>query len=179
MKWAAFKKEASEIASSAEMLIEKSGVILLGTIRKDGSPRISPVEPFIVDGELQLGMMPRSLKALDLRRDPRCTIHSAVSDRMARDGEFKLHGHAVEVRDPEKRRRYEKALLENIGWSPEGMDYPLYSIEIASAAFFVNLDDERIVKRWRAGERPQEFRQGIEGGEEPNQRAPGQERLDG
>ena len=165
MKWASFKKEAPEIAASAEKLFEKSGVILLGTIRKDGSPRISPVEPLIVGGELQLGMMPRSFKVRDLRRDPRCTVHSTVSDRMVKDGEFKLHGHAIDVRDPEKRHRYEKALHEKIGWSPEGMDYPLFSIEIASAAFFVTLDEERIVKRWRAGEKPQEFRQGIEGGE--------------
>ncbi len=167
MQWAGFKKEATEIAATAERLFEKSGVILLGTIRKDGSPRISPVEPLIVDGELQLGMMPRSLKARDLRRDPRCTVHSAVSDRMAKDGEFKLHGHAINVPEPEKRRRYEKALFEKIGWSPEGMDYPLFSIEIASAAFFINLDEERKIKRWRAGEKPQEFRQGVEGGEEP------------
>jgi len=167
MAWSRFKEEAPEIAASAERLFEKKGVILLGTIRKDGSPRISPVEPFIVDGELQLGMMPRSLTARDLRRDPRCTVHSAVGDRMAKDGEFKLHGRAVDVRDPEKRRRYEKTLLEKIGWSPEGMDYPLFSIDVTSAAFFINVDEKRIVKRWRAGEKPVEFRQGVEGGEEP------------
>ena len=165
MQWSQFKKDAPQIAEVAEKLFDKSGVILLGTIRKDGSPRISPVEPLIVGGELQFGMMPRSFKALDLRRDPRCTIHSAVSDRMAKDGEFKLHGRAIDVRDPEKKRQYEKALLEKIGWSPEGMEYPLFFVDVATAAFFVNLENERVVKRWRAGEKPHEFRQGIEGGD--------------
>ena len=165
--WEHFRAEAPGLAASAEKLFEQNGVILLGTIRRDGSPRISPVEPFIVEGDLQLGMMPRSLKARDLRRDPRCTVHSAVSDRMAKDGEFKLHGRAVDVLDPKTRRRYERTLLEKIGWSPEGMDYPLFSIEIVSAGFFVNVDEERIVKRWRLGGRTEEFRQGVEGGAEP------------
>ena len=31
---------------------EQSGVVLIGTIRKDGSPRISCVEPCILDGVL-------------------------------------------------------------------------------------------------------------------------------
>ena len=44
-------------------------------------PRISPVEPLIADGHLYLGMMWRSRKALDLLRDPRCTVHSTVSER--------------------------------------------------------------------------------------------------
>lgn len=169
IRWERFREQAPELAASAEKLFAQNGVVLLGTIRKDGSPRISPVEPFLVEGDLQLGMMPRSLKARDLRRDPRCTVHSAVSDRMAKDGEFKLHGRAIDVRDPEKRRLYEKTLLDKIGWSPEGMDYPLFSIEIVSAAFFINLDEERIVKRYRVGGRMEEFRQGVEGGEGPQQ----------
>jgi len=167
MRWSEFKKEAPEIAAAAEKLFDKSGVILLGTIRKDGSPRISPVEPLIAGGELQFGMMPRSFKARDLHRDSRCTVHSAVSDRMAKDGEFKLHGRAIDVRDTEKRRQYEKALFEKIGWSPEGMEYPLFFVDVATAACFVNLENERVVKRWRAGEKPHEFRQGIEGGDPP------------
>lgn len=70
MNWSGFREAAPALAEKAEELFDRSGVILLGTIRKDGSPRISPVEPLIVDGDLYLGMMWQSLKALDLMHDP-------------------------------------------------------------------------------------------------------------
>jgi hypothetical protein len=40
----------------------------LATLRRDGSPRISGTEVEFTDGQVWLGMMPGSLKALDLRR---------------------------------------------------------------------------------------------------------------
>jgi pyridoxamine 5'-phosphate oxidase-like protein len=79
--------------------LERVGVALLGTIRKDGSPRISPVEPVFADTVLLLGLMPWSLKARDLARDPRCVLHSAVTAPDAGDVEFKLYGRVCEVED--------------------------------------------------------------------------------
>jgi len=55
----------------------------LATLRKDGSPRISGIEVDFVDGDLWLGAMWQSRRALDLRRDPRFALHSATAD----DGE--------------------------------------------------------------------------------------------
>ena len=165
MKWGEFTKAAPEIAKSAETLLDKTGVLILGSLRKDGSPRISPVEFVFVDGDLQLGMMPRSFKVLDLRRDPRCSIHSTVTDRMSTDGEFKAHGRAVDIQDPKIRKRYGETLYEKIGWNPEGMDFGLFSIELETAAFFSTEGEKRFVKRWRAGEKPHEFEQGMEGGD--------------
>ena len=43
---------------------------MMATLRKDGSPRISGIEGTFADGQLWLGMMLGSTKALDLRRDP-------------------------------------------------------------------------------------------------------------
>jgi hypothetical protein len=57
------------------------GVVLAGTTRRDGSARISGVEPLIMDGELWLSMMPASTKARDLERDPRILLHSIVTSR--------------------------------------------------------------------------------------------------
>ena len=78
----------------------------LATLRLDGSPRISGTEVSFDSGELSLGMMPRSLKALDLRRDARLALHSPTEDTPEEDpsswgGEAKIAGHAVEVRDPD------------------------------------------------------------------------------
>ena len=54
----------------------------LATVRKDGSPRISGTEVEFDDdaGEVYLGMMPGSVKAADLARDPRLAIHCPTVD---------------------------------------------------------------------------------------------------
>lgn len=150
MSWARFAAEAPDLAGTARRLFEGAGVVLVGTVRSDGSPRISPVEPIITDGELYLGMMPDSFKARDLERDPRCTIHNAVADRTGGDGEFKLHGRVRPVTDPEERDRYGDALYEVIGWKPEG-EFPLFAVDIETAALFITGETARTVTRWRAG----------------------------
>lgn len=76
----------------------------LATLRLDGSPRISGTEVSFDSGELSLGMMPGSVKALDLRRDSRLALHSPTEDTPEEDpsgwaGEAKIAGHAVEVLD--------------------------------------------------------------------------------
>ena len=97
MDWNDFKEAAPELAKLGEERFENFGLVLVGTIRQNGWPRISPVEPLILDGELYLGMSWRSRKALDLLRDPRCTVHSVVSNRDGSEGEFKLYGRARAV----------------------------------------------------------------------------------
>lgn len=79
----------------------------LATLRRDGSPRISGTEVDFEDdpGEIYLGMMPGSLKALDLRRDPRFALHCPTEDTPEDDpgswlGDGKIAGVAVEVSDP-------------------------------------------------------------------------------
>lgn len=106
MQWDAFESECPEIAALARERFAKDELLLLGTLRRDGGPRISPVEPDIAAGHLFLGMMPRSVKALDLFRDPRCVLHSVPSNRMNPGGDIKLYGRAIDLRDPELRACY-------------------------------------------------------------------------
>ena len=77
----------------------------LATLRWDGSPRISGTEVAFEDGELMLGMMPGSMKAGDLRRDPRLALHSPTEDTPEGDpsswaGEAKIAGRAIDVTEP-------------------------------------------------------------------------------
>src|SRR5271155_3112682 len=101
--WAAFAGAAPELAARGLARFHATGLSLVGTLRRDGSPRISAVEPFIFEGELALGMMWRSMKALDLLRDPRCVVHSTISDKDGREGEFKVYGRVVAVEEPATR----------------------------------------------------------------------------
>jgi hypothetical protein len=151
VSWADFVAEAPELARLGSARFDATGLCLVGTLRRDGWPRISPVEPLIAHDNLYLGMMPRSTKALDLRRDPRCVVHSTTSDRDGAEGDFKLYGHAVEIGEPDERDRYGEALYEAIEWRPEG-DFHLFAIDVGAAAFVRIEDGAMRIRSWRPGE---------------------------
>jgi len=74
--------------------------LTMATLRKDGSPRISGTEIKIVKGQLTIGSMTNSFKAMDLRRDPRVAIHGPTHEPTKGGGwrgEAKVSGRAVEV----------------------------------------------------------------------------------
>jgi pyridoxamine 5'-phosphate oxidase-like protein len=102
--WQEFTEAAPELARQVQAAFDAHRHKLLATLRRDGAPRISGIETEFADGELWLGMMPGSRKALDLRRDPRLALHSASEDPpddpATWSGDAKLSGRAVEVRDP-------------------------------------------------------------------------------
>lgn len=107
MRWRDLDESAPEIVRLGRDRLERSGVALLGTLRKDGSPRISPVEPCLCEGDLLFGVMAWSLKASDLLRDSRCALHSAVADPDSGEGELKLYGRAIEADDRTRNRCHE------------------------------------------------------------------------
>ena len=149
MTWEEFKANAPALAALGEERFERTGLVLLGTLRSGGWPRISPVEFLIAHGHLYLGMMWRSRKALDLLRDSRCSLHNVVSDRSGVEGEFKLYGRAVVVEDLTERKRYSAALYDKIGFMPEEPEYHLFSIDIESASFAVIEDGAWRREIWR------------------------------
>ena len=133
--WQQFASQAPELAALGEAQFARTGLALVGTLRRDGWPRISPVEPFIAHGQLYLGMMWRSVKALDLLRDPRCVVHSTVSNRDGTEGEFKVYGRAVEVTDPDEWRRFGDAVYAAIGLRIDDIEGHCFAIAIESVVF--------------------------------------------
>jgi hypothetical protein len=101
MRWDAFERACPEIARIARERFAADELVLVGTVRADGSARISPNEPDFAAGRLFVSMMWRSRKALDLLRDPRIAIHGPTADppEEAKEwaGEAKLAGRAIEV----------------------------------------------------------------------------------
>ncbi|HEX6699154.1 MAG TPA: hypothetical protein VF101_00330 [Gaiellaceae bacterium] len=160
MRWSAFAEAAPELAKLGEERLRARELCLVGTLRRNGFPRISPVEPDFVDGDLMLGMMWRSPKALDLLRDPRCVVHSVVSDRMGTEGDFKLYARAVDVPNPDRRAAYRAAIKARIDWEPAEPNYHVFALDIDSAGFVVfgeeryglAWDPERGLRRWPMAE---------------------------
>lgn len=99
-RWLAIEDEAPDIAALARRYLDARVHKTLATVRRDGSPRISGIETEWADGELWLGMMWESRKALDLRSDPRFALHSGSDDPPGWDGDAKLAGAVDEVTDP-------------------------------------------------------------------------------
>jgi hypothetical protein len=69
MRWAEIAAHEPALGAVAHERLIKPGVLLIGTTRRDGSARISGVEPLVMDGELWLSMMPGSAKVADLVGD--------------------------------------------------------------------------------------------------------------
>lgn len=82
----------------------------MGTLRADGSPRISGTELEVSDGDLWLGSMPKARKANDLLRDPRVAIHGPTADPPDDPkgwlGEAKVSGRALEVPNDDASHRF-------------------------------------------------------------------------
>ena len=159
MRWDEFAADAAELAALGEERLRGRELCLVGTLRRNGWPRISPVEPDFVDGELMLGMMWRSPKALDLLRDPRLVVHSVVSSRLGNEGDFKLYGRAVPVDEPERRARYRATIKARIDWEPDEPNYHAFAVDIDSAGFVTFAEGDR---RWLAWD-PE---RGLRGGEQ-------------
>jgi hypothetical protein len=147
MRWSEFAAACPELATLGEERFGRHELMLLGTLRKNGWPRISPVELDFVDGELLVGMMWRSPKALDLLRDPRFVAHSVVTNRSGEEGDFKLYGRARDVEDPERRAAYRAAIKARIDWEPAEPSYHLFALDVESAGFVV-FGEERYSLAW-------------------------------
>jgi Pyridoxamine 5'-phosphate oxidase len=145
MTWPELEAAAPEIARLGRARLDAAHVALLGTLRKDGSPRISPIEPYFAQGHLLFGAMAWSLKVRDLQRDPRCVVHSAVSGPDRGEGELRLYGHALAA-DPQLRDACRSAW-----WIDRPREAAWVFTLAIDAATFIDWDYERaemIVRRW-------------------------------
>ena len=125
----------------------------MATIRRDGTPRVSPVEPLFWQDDLYLSMGWGSLKARDLRRDARILVHSVVTSRDGTDGEYKVRGLAIPQRDADIQQRYSREVAERLGWTPEVGKFHLFTVDVRDISF-IRWDDttnDQFVTRWPGG----------------------------
>ena len=154
LTWSRFTEEAPETEAVFRRRVEATGLALLATLRADGSPRISPLEPLIGDDRLWLGMMPGSTKVADLHRDPRFCLHTATADKDVADGDAKLWGRAV-VADEESRAGYAAAFQAATGHDLEAMPggFDLFWAELTGGSSLVLGDDHEHLRitSWTPG----------------------------
>lgn len=147
MRWQDFAEACPEIANEAEARFRGRELCMVGTLRADGAPRISPCELDFAEGHLILGMMWRSRKALDLLRDSRCVLHSCTTDRMGTEGDAKIYGRAIDVQDPDLRRAYRDAVKARLDWAPAEPEFHAFAIDVESAGF-ITFGEPKAVLTW-------------------------------
>jgi general stress protein 26 len=150
MRWTDLQERQPRLGRLAHDRLVAPGVLLVVTIRGDGTPRLSPVEPFVHDGELWLSMMLGSRKAADLHRDPRVLVHSVVTGPSGEEGEIKLRGTAVPHDDEPTHERYAGAVTAALPWSPEVGKFHLFAVDIEQATYirYDNATGDQHVAIW-------------------------------
>lgn len=125
----------------------------MATVRADGSPRLSPVEPLLWRDDLWLSMGWGSQKARDLHRDPQILVHSVVTNRDGTDGEYKLRGRAMSETETAVQSDYAREVADRLGWRPEVGKFHLFWIDVLDVTF-IRWDDatnDQYITRWPSG----------------------------
>ncbi|MEU2955100.1 pyridoxamine 5'-phosphate oxidase family protein [Streptomyces xanthochromogenes] len=152
--WSAFQQAEPQFAALAEARFKKYKHHVLGTLRKDGSPRVTGLEVDFRDGELLLGMMPGSMKALDLLRDPRFSVQANPGpDAEMADGDVRVSGRAVRVTDP-------AALASFVAQASPPEPFLLFRVEPTEVVYTGIENDEMVVRVWRPGTALRTLRRG-------------------
>jgi Pyridoxamine 5'-phosphate oxidase len=147
LDWSEFEAVAPELAAHGRAAIERFNFVFVGTLRRDGAPRINPVEAYFVGGSLAMNMMWRSLKALDLLRDPRILVHSPVTSRDGDEGEFKIRGRGLPIDDERLREAVADRFEREIDWRPPEKSH-YFTVDVESAAFVRYLDGDQHMTIW-------------------------------
>jgi hypothetical protein len=155
--WTEFSAAEPELAARARAIVTATTNCVLATLRADGSPRVSGIDPFFVGDELHLGSMPNARKADDLLRDPRLGLHAVPwESRRLRDGapdpgeaDAKLRGRAIPIPHAEAMATMTAYFAER------GIDAPaeghLFRIEVDAVTIVSVDDDQLVIDTWTAG----------------------------
>lgn len=125
--WEEFIADDPELGEFGRQLFEEVGIAYLATVRQDGTPRVHPVSPKIVEGHLFVGIIATSPKRQDLLHDGRYMLHSLPGPESA---EFFIKGRAKQVCHPEIRARV--AATDDVGILVVDDD-DLFELEIEQA----------------------------------------------
>jgi hypothetical protein len=154
VSWTEFADEAPRVA---EVFVRRhaatGNLCMLSTLRSDGYPRISPLEPRIFEEQLVIIGMPDTTKFRDLDRDSRFCLHTATVDPHVGDGDAKLWGRVRNLRDEDFHQRFAADLFEQTGMDLRGQEFdPFYVADLTGASSIAFQDNRLKITIWRPGE---------------------------
>ncbi|SUA80915.1 PPOX class probable F420-dependent enzyme [Nocardia otitidiscaviarum] len=151
--WTEFAAAAPRIATIFRRRHTATGnLCMLATLRSDGAPRISPMEPLFFEDRLWLIGMPNTTKFHDLQRDPRFCLHTATVDTMVGDGDAKLWGTVENIQDEALHARFAEHLYQDSGMDLRGEKFdPFFGVEITGASAVELIDGQLEIAVWKPG----------------------------
>ncbi|TCJ93151.1 pyridoxamine 5'-phosphate oxidase family protein [Nocardia alba] len=151
--WSQFTEEAPSIAAVFQRRHQATGKLcMLATLRADGSPRISPIEPMVFEDMLVLAGMPNTRKFDDLARDPRFCLHTATVDTRVSDGDAKLFGTVTDLQDETVHARFAQKLFDDSGFDIRGERFDHFYVADLTGASTVEVDDDHLdITVWKPG----------------------------
>ncbi|MFI0470484.1 pyridoxamine 5'-phosphate oxidase family protein [Saccharopolyspora sp. 5N102] len=153
-----FKQAAPNLAERVRGEIGSFGFVLVGTVRRDGAPRISPVEAHFVQQQLMLVMIAGTQKVRDLDRDSRVLLRTPVTNPARPECDVQLRGHVVDV-DESQREATTASVEATSGWRPRDT-WRFFTVVVNAASCIEWSEDEMRLTRWDRvhGLRPTERR---------------------
>ena len=144
-----------DLANRVRAILSSTTNAVLGTIRRDGSPRLSGADPYFHDGHLRIWSMPHARKGQDMRRDPRVMVHSIPWDsRKLRVGaadvgqaDAKVSGTAVLTSDAGELSAFRDWLRSERGIEPPP-DWDLFTIDLDTLTVVSVDNGQLVVDRW-------------------------------
>jgi hypothetical protein len=152
--WTEFLAQAPRIAEVFVRRHRATGnLCFLGTLRANGWPRISPMEPRIFEDRLVLIGMPNTWKFKDLLRDPRFSLHTATVDTHVGDGDAKIWGTVENVQDTALHERFAQDLFNESGFDLRGQRFdPFFVARLEGGSAVEFRDGQLTMTTWRAGQ---------------------------
>jgi hypothetical protein len=149
--WAQVMEAAPDLAERVRERFDAHGLAVMATIRADGAPRVTGVEPLFALDELWLGMMHGSRKAADLQRDPRLALHNATEDKQVTNGDAKIAGRALEITAAATLDEFARAFQDATGYAPPP-PFHLFKLDVTELSFLRPAGDHLVIELWREGE---------------------------
>lgn len=160
--WTAFAVDQPDLAGRVRAILTATTNAVLGTIRADGSPRLSGIDPFFVEDDLWLGSMRGARKGADIARDPRIALHSVpwesrpapVEGHDVPASDVKISALAVRITDADRQRQIMAAFAADRGMDAPGDadgvhdDADLFSVDLQSVVVTGVADDLLVIERW-------------------------------
>jgi len=154
--WNDVAELAPDLAKDVQARFEATGLAYLATLRKDGSPRITGIEPWFALGDVWIGSMWQALKAKDLLRDGRFSLHPANVDKEVGDGDARISGVAEPVAEDDERWSEALAAFEHTSGHevPPG-EMHLFRLAPTEVMFLAPAGDHLQIRTWNptTGER--------------------------
>ena len=145
MSWKVFERDSPELARLGYERLNRK-IAYLATLKKDGSPRLHPVTPFIENGMLFIFTEPSSPKIRDLRRDGRYALHCTVGG----EGpliEIQVSGEASVITDACVREQAQRIAASQVVID----SYVMFEFQVRRV-LVVEYDEEKkpVVRKWSA-----------------------------